>query len=267
MIRQKIEQSLRLIQMKKNIFPDIGVILGSGLGGLAEEVENALAIPFMEIPYLVSPSVEGHKGVLVLGNVAGKEVVVMRGRLHYYEGYSMEDVTFPVHILKALGVQTLIITNASGAINKSFAAGDVVLIRDHINFMGVNPLRAQKGEAINFLDITGIYSETLCELAMTEAKKHQIKLKEGIYIAVSGPTYETQSEIKAFRTLGADIIGMSTVPEAVVGHSLGLKILGLACVTNKAGIPEKHTHQTSLAVAQNVSVKLNQVIKAVIKKI
>lgn len=267
MMRAKIEQALKVLITKRRSRPEIGIILGSGLGVLAEEVEDKVVIPFMEIPYFVSSTVEGHEGVLVLGTLAGKEVVIMRGRLHYYEGYSLDEVTFPVQVMKHLGVKTLILTNASGAINTSYRPGDLVLIKDHINFMGVNPLRAEKGEAIKFLNLTNVYSQSLGKIAKSEAKKLKISLQEGIYLAVTGPTYETPAEIKAFKKIGADIIGMSTVPEAIVARSLGLEVLGLACVTNEAaGIGKiKHTHQTTLTIAQKVSHNLNQLIKSILK--
>ena len=192
----------------------------------------------------------------------------MRGRLHYYEGYSLDEITFPVQVMKALGIRTLVLTNASGAINPSYEPGDLVLIKDHINFMGVNPMRADKGESDNFLDLTNVYSAALGKIAKSEAKKLKIKLQDGIYIAVSGPTYETPAEIQFFNKIGADMVGMSTVPEAIIARSLGLEILGLACITNKAaGIGARHTHQTTLAVAQKISYNLNRVIKNVLKKI
>ncbi|MDD5258785.1 MAG: purine-nucleoside phosphorylase [bacterium] len=269
MMRTKIEQALKLIQMKKMIQPEIGIVLGSGLGVLAEEVENKVVIPFMEIPYFVSSTVEGHEGVLVLGTLAGKDVVIMRGRLHYYEGYSIEEITFPIQVMKAIGITKLILTNASGAINNGYQPGDLILIKDHINFMGINPLRAEKGESINFLNLTGVYSPELRRLAKTEAAKLQVQLQEGIYAAVTGPTYETPAEIKMFKKIGADIIGMSTVPEAIIARSLGLEILGLACVTNRAaGIGKiKHSHRTTLEIAQKVSFNLNKLIKALLRKI
>lgn len=268
MIRTKIEQALKMIQLKKEIKPEVGIILGSGLGVLAEEVENKAVIPFMEIPYFVSSTVEGHEGVLVLGTLAGKDVVIMRGRLHYYEGYSLDEITFPVQVMKALGISTLVLTNASGAIKPSYEPGDLVLIKDHINFMGVNPLRADKAESGNFLDLTNVYSTTLGKIAKSEARKLKINLQEGIYLAVSGPTYETPAEIKFFKKIGADMVGMSTVPEAIIARALGLEILGLTCITNKAaGIGTRHTHQTTLTVAQKVSYNLNRVIKNVLRKI
>jgi purine-nucleoside phosphorylase len=268
MMRNKIEQALKMIQLKKKFQPEVGIVLGSGLGVLAEEVENKVVIPFMEIPYFVSSTVEGHDGVLVLGTLEGKNVVIMRGRLHYYEGYSSAEITFPVQVMKAMGISKLFLTNASGAINIRYQSGDLVLIKYHINFIGINPLRAEQGEPINFLNLNNVYSPELIKLAKAEARKLNINLQEGIYVAVTGPTYETPAEIKMFKKIGADIIGMSTVPEAIVAQSLGLEILGLACVTNKAaGIGKiKHSHSTTLEVAQKVSSNLNNLIKAILRQ-
>lgn len=269
MIKTKIEQALKLIQMKRDLQPEVGIILGSGLGGLAQEVEDKTVIPFMEIPYFVSSTVEGHDGVLILGTLAGKNVVVMAGRLHYYEGYSFEEITFPIQVMKSLGIKILLLTNASGAINTRFQPGDLVLIKDHINFIGDNPLRSRKSESINFLDLSNIYSQELRKIAVQVASKLKINLREGIYLAVSGPTYETPAEIKAFKKLGADVIGMSTVPEAIIGHSLNLAIIGIACVTNGAAGNRimTHSHQNTLSVAQIISLNLNQLIKGILGKI
>ncbi|MBU4453450.1 purine-nucleoside phosphorylase, partial [Patescibacteria group bacterium] len=196
MMRNKIEQALKMIQLKKKFQPEVGIVLGSGLGVLAEEVENKVVIPFMEIPYFVSSTVEGHDGVLVLGTLAGKDVVIMRGRLHYYEGYSNAEITFPVQVMKALGISKLFLTNASGAINHRYQPGDLVLIKDHINFMNINPLRAEQGEPTNFLNLNSVYSPELRKTAKAEARKLSINLQEGIYVAVTGPTYETPAEIR-----------------------------------------------------------------------
>ncbi len=225
-----------------SIRPRIGIILGSGLGEFAEQVGNATAIPYADIPHFPRPTVEGHSGRLILGNIAGIPVAVMQGRVHAYEGYSMDEVTFPVRVLGLLGIQTLIVTNAAGGIRPDFSAGSIVGISDHINLTGSNAavgpneprLGTLPGSGLRFFDMTTAYSPRLLQQAQETAARQGWAMSSGVYIAVLGPSYETPAEIRAFRVLGADLVGMSTVHEVIVARHMGMEVLGLSLVTNPA---------------------------------
>ena len=251
--------------------PRIALILGSGLGGIADEVGEACTIPYTQIPHFVHPTVEGHAGEMVLGKLEGKDVCVMKGRVHFYEGYTMREITYPVRVMAALGIENLIITGAAGGINENFAPGDLVLITDHINFMGDNPLIGDRTRrrTISFTDMKSVYDRALIGLVLSCAKPLKIKLQQGVYIGVTGPSYETPSEIEMARRMGADMVGMSVVPEAIVGKQLGLKILGISCVTNMAtGISkEPMSHQFALRVGERAKEKLSRLLREVVKRI
>jgi len=222
--------------------PRVGVILGSGLGSFATQVEDATAIPYAEIPHFPQSTVAGHSGRLVLGRVAGVPVAVMQGRVHAYEGYAMEQVTFPTRVLGLLGVRTLIVTNAAGGIRPTIPEGSLVAITDHINLTGTNAALGPNeprfavvdGAGERFFDMSTAYSARLRGIAMQEAARQGIPLSEGVYLAVLGPSFETPAEIRAFRTLGADLVGMSTVHEVIVARHMGIEVLGLSLVTNMA---------------------------------
>src|SRR5690606_31197616 len=216
--------------------PTIGMILGSGLGSLADEIENAIVIPYNEIPHFARSEAVGHANELVIGQLMGKTVVAMKGRFHYYEGFSLDEVTFPVRVMKALGVENLLITNACGAVNTSFKPGDLMLITDHINLVGTNPLIGMNNPEVGtrFPDMSEVYNKALRGIASDIAKDKNITLHDGVYAWWSGPTYETPAEIRMIRTLGADAVGMSTVPEAIVANHGGMKVLGISCLTNMA---------------------------------
>jgi purine-nucleoside phosphorylase len=222
--------------------PRIGIVLGSGLGAVADAVADPIAIPFGEIPHFPQSTVEGHSGRLVAGLVAGIPVVVMQGRVHFYEGYTPQQVTFPIRVLGAFGIQTVILTNAAGGIAEGLHIGQLVALADHINFMGFNPLNGvnearfgfKPGAGLRFLDMTEAYSKQLRSLARDAAASEGFQLAEGVYLAVPGPSFETPAEIRAFRTLGATLVGMSTVPETIVARHMGLEVLGISCVTNLA---------------------------------
>lgn len=221
--------------------PDVLLILGTGLGDLADAVEGRLAIPFSDVPHMKAPTAPGHKGQFVFGTLAGQKVAVMQGRLHMYEGCSCEDVVYPVRTARLLGAQTLIVTNAAGAVNPAFHAGDLMLITDHINLLGNSPLRGPNLPEFGprFPDMSHLYPLPLQELARTIACQLSIPLQEGIYMYFPGPQYETPAEIRAARTLGADAVGMSTVPETIAAAHCGLKVLGLALLSNMAsGVAE-----------------------------
>ena len=207
---------------------------------MVEEFEEAVAIKFEDIPHFPVSSVPGHQGMVVAGRLADCGVVALSGRVHYYEGYSMQEVCFPTCVMTELGIETLIVSNAAGAVNESYSPGDIVVIRDHINMMGDNPLKG----APNFVDLTNAYDKSLRELAHGTAKELSMDLQEGVYLAVTGPCYETPAEIRSFRNLGADTVGMSTIPEVIMANSLGVRALGLSMVTNMAagitGIPLSH---------------------------
>jgi purine-nucleoside phosphorylase len=216
--------------------PKIAIILGSGLGPFAHHVEHSVGIPYTLIPHFPKPTVVGHSGLLVLGTVAGVPIVVMQGRVHYYEGYSGPEVTFPIRVMKQLGITTLVVTNAAGGIREGLHRGELVLISDHINFTGTNPLIGKNDSKFGqrFFDMTEPYSPRLRHLAKAAAEKQGFALGEGVYLAVSGPSFETAAEIRAFRTLGADLVGMSTVHEVIVARHMDIEVLGISCVTNLA---------------------------------
>lgn len=223
--------------------PHLGIVLGSGLGAAAESVTNPVIIPYEEIPNFPRSTVEGHSGRLVAGMLGGAPVVVMQGRVHYYEGHRPEAVTFPMRVMGALGIRAVILTNAAGGISEKYRIGQLVLIADHINLMGWNPLvgpnEAQfafgrKGYGLRFFDMTEAYSKRFRELAVRAAALEGERLDDGVYLAVSGPSFETPAEIRAFRTMGATLVGMSTVPETIVARHMGIEVLGISCVTNLA---------------------------------
>jgi len=222
--------------------PRIGIVLGSGLGAVAEAVASQVFVPYSEIPHFPQSTVEGHSGRIVAGLLGGVPVVVMQGRVHYYEGYSPQQVTFPMRVLGRLGIENVILTNAAGGINSNYQIGQLVLLADHINMLGFNPLigpnEARFGDGkktgLRFFDMTEAYSVELRALAQRAAKSEGFALHEGVYLATSGPSFETPAEIRAFRTLGADLVGMSTVPETIVARHMGIRVLGISCVTNLA---------------------------------
>lgn len=231
-----MKNTIKFINEKTNNFvPEIGVILGSGLGEFADEYCD-FAIPYTEIPNFIQSSVKGHKGRLVFAEITGKKVVMMQGRNHFYEGHSMLEVTYPVKVMKELGVKTLILTNAAGAVNESFSPSDLMLITDHINFMGQNPLIGPNDDTLGerFPDMSEIYKKDLIDLAQKCAKSVGLNPQHGVYLATSGPSYETPAEIRMARTLGADAVGMSTVPEAIVANYCKMDVLGISCISNAA---------------------------------
>ncbi|MDR2753210.1 MAG: purine-nucleoside phosphorylase [Oscillospiraceae bacterium] len=219
----------------------IGIILGSGLGALAKKLSDVTVIPYGEIPGFAQSTAPGHKGCLLAGTLAGKRVLCMQGRLHRYEGHSFAQVIFPVRVLRRLGVQTLLVTNAAGGVNTGYAVGDIMVICDHINLMGGNPLAGLHDETLGarFFDMGTAYTPALRTLAHARAQALGMRLREGVYIAVTGPSYETPAEIRAFRVLGADAVGMSTVPEVIAARHCGMEVLGLSLITNMAaGVTE-----------------------------
>jgi purine-nucleoside phosphorylase len=226
-----------------NLKPQVGIVLGSGLGAAADAVRDRIVVPYSQIPHFPVSTVEGHTGRIVAGVLGGAPVIVMQGRVHFYEGYSHQDVTFPMRVLGALGVRAVVLTNAAGGIAEGLRVGQLVLISDHINMMGWNPLVGSNeprfafkrpNYGLRFFDMTEAYSKRLRIIAMQAAEQEGIALEEGIYLAVSGPSFETPAEIRAFRTMGATLVGMSTVPETIVARHMGIEVLGISCVTNLA---------------------------------
>lgn len=246
-------------------------MLGSGLGAFADEFQDSVALPYGDIPGFVSSTAEGHAGRLVIGRVAGVPVLAMQGRVHYYEGYTPEEVTFPIRTFKLLGVKTLILTNAAGGIDVQLTQGALMVISDHLNLMGVNPLRGRNDERFGprFPDLSEVYTRKLQELATREARGLDITVRRGIYAALAGPTYETPAEIHMLRAFGADAVGMSTVPEAIVARHMGMKVLGISCITNMAaGISENPiNHQEVLETGQKVREEFTQLLRRIIAKV
>jgi purine-nucleoside phosphorylase len=216
--------------------PSIALVLGSGLGGFTVRLDDAIAVPYGEIPHWPTPSVVGHAGQLVAGRVAGRRVLVLSGRAHYYEGHPFSVVTFATRVLGRLGVKTLVVTNAAGGINAAFSSGLLMVIDDHINFMGSNPLIGRNDERLGprFSDMSAVYSPRVRRIADEAAQAIGLTIAHGVYLAVTGPSYETPAEIRAFRALGADAVGMSTVPEAIVARHMGMDVLGVSCISNMA---------------------------------
>lgn len=248
--------------------PQVGIILGSGLGGLAEKLQSPAVIPYSQVPGMKVSTAPGHAGRFVAGTLGGKYVLCMQGRLHFYEGHAMADIVFPVRLMKLLGVETLIVTNACGAINQAFAPGDLCLITDHINFLGTNPMIGPNQDAFGprFFDMSESYDPSLRALALRCGEELGIPLRQGVYLAYTGPSYETPAEIRAFRVLGADLVGMSTVPEVIAAHHCGLKTLAIGLVTNMAaGVSEKKLSEqevidTAAARALTLQTLVEQVI-------
>ena len=249
--------------------PELGVILGSGLGAFADLVEEKVVIPYQDIPHFPVSTVEGHAGQLVFGKVQGRSVVVMQGRFHYYEGYTMQEVTFPIRVMQVLGVKGLIVTNAAGGINTAFGSGELVLIKDHLNLMGDNPLRGANLSDLGprFPDMSEGYNLEWRQKALTIAAKLGINLQEGVYVAVSGPSFETPAEIRFMRTIGADMVGMSTVPEVIVANHGGMRVLGISCVTNMAAgiLPQKLNHAEVIETAERVGKQFVSFVQALVQ--
>jgi purine-nucleoside phosphorylase len=237
MLMDKMQEAAMYITSRIGTEPvNIGMVLGSGLGSLADELEDAVAISYKDIPFFPVSTVFGHKGRLVVGMLEGKRVMCMQGRFHYYEGYGMDQVVFPIQVMHALGIEQLLVTNAAGGVNTSFAAGDLMLISDHIRLIADNPMRGPNCDKLGqrFFDMSNAYDKELMALAQNEAERLGIALQRGVYMFFAGPSYETPAEIRAARALGADAVGMSTVPEAIAASHMRMKVLGISCITNMA---------------------------------
>jgi purine-nucleoside phosphorylase len=265
-----LSQAISFIQQKTPFEPDIAIILGSGLGPLADEVDTRAIIPYSEIPGFATSTAPGHEGKLFLGTLAGKNVVAMKGRVHYYEGYGAQKTTFPVRVMNMLGASTLLVSNACGGLNPNWQAGDLMLQQDFINFTGDSPLIGPNDEnqGPRFPVMFDCYDPAYNELARVTARQENILLREGVYLAISGPAYATRAELRMFRAFGADAIGMSTVHEVMVARHMGMRVLGLSTVTDMA-IPDGHEHadeQAVLAMAAKSGATFRRLIKAILER-
>ncbi len=271
MDKQPFIQASDCIQSKYKSLPKIGLILGSGLGILADEIQEAVKIPYHEIPGFPVSTVEGHKGQLVIGELQGVHVVVMQGRFHFYEGYSLDKVTFPVRVMKLLGVEKLIVTNAAGGVNTSFEPGDLMLISDHINNMGQNPLIGPNNSefGVRFPDMSNAYCKELRDKAKQVASRMGLPIKEGVYVANTGPSYETPAEVRMIRILGGDAVGMSTVPEVIVARHSGIKVLGISCISNMAAgiLDQPLTHDEVIETTEKVKESFLTFVKELVQVI
>ena len=264
---EKIKATATFINEKIKRSIDAGIILGSGLGGLVREIEIELEIPYSEIPDFPVSTVEGHSGKLIIGKLAGKTVLAMQGRFHYYEGYSMKEVTFPVRVMKLMGINTLFVSNASGGLNPTYSVGDVVIISDHINFFPEHPLRGTNINELGtrFPDMSKSYDPYLRNKAKAIALKNGIAVKEGVYVGVSGPTFETPAEYLMFRNLGADVVGMSTVPEVIVARHMEMTVFGISIVTD-SGVPGQIV-EISHEEVQEVAMKAEPHMTLILKEL
>ncbi|OYD09779.1 purine-nucleoside phosphorylase [Paludifilum halophilum] len=268
---QKVEAAKEWIEANTSHRPELGLILGSGLGDLAHDVEKADVIPYSEIPHFPESTVEGHAGQLVIGQLSGKTVVAMQGRFHFYEGYTQREVVFPVYVMKALGVKTLIATNACGGMNTSFRPGDLMLIEDHINMTGSNPLIGPNDSRFGprFPDMSTAYDPELREVAGRVAQQQGTRLQSGVYAGISGPAYLTPSELIMLRHLGGDAIGMSTVPEVIAARHAGLRTLGISCITDMAIGEELEplTHEQVVETADRTKPVFIRLVKGIVAEV
>ena len=268
---ERAEHAARTIRARISIEPRIALVLGSGLGGFADDFDDAVGIPYNEIPGFPRSTVEGHVGRLVAGKIDNVPLLAMQGRVHYYEGYSLEEVTFPVRTFKLLGTKTLVLTNAAGGVNVQLTQGALMVISDHLNMMGDNPLRGPNDERFGprFPDMSAVYSPALQELVIEEAKAIGVELRRGIYGGLSGPSYETPAEIHLLRNLGADAVGMSTVPEAIVARHMDMEVLGISCITNMAaGISDEPIdHAEVMATGDRVRGTFTHLLRRVVSAI
>lgn len=270
-LRARIEKAVEFIKTKSGFEPEIGIILGTGLGSLGEHIEKVCVIDYSDIPEFPVSTVFGHAGQLILGWLEGKRVVAMLGRFHYYEGYTMQEVTMPVRVMKQLGIKLLVASNAAGGLNPAFNAGDIMVIADHINFMGTNPLIGPNLEDFGprFPDMSEVYDKELIRLFEKVAADQGIKLHKGVYGAVSGPNYSTKAELGMMIKLGSDTVGMSTVPEAIVARHCGLRTAGVSCITDMA-IPDTMfapTHEEIVKVAESIKPRFTALVKQFVKEV
>ena len=265
----KIKETVKFLEDRIPVRPEVGIILGTGLGGLVNEIEILQSIPYSTIPNFPVSTVDGHNGQLIFGTMSGKNIVAMQGRFHYYEGYSMQEVAFPVRVMKLLGIRLLILSNASGGVNPSFTVGDLMVIEDHINLMKDNPLIGHNDDELGtrFPDMGHAYDPSLIATILEIAEKHKIRLQKGIYAAVSGPTFETPAEYRYIRSIGADAVGMSTVPEVIAARHMSLRCFAFSVISD-LGVPGKIveiTHKDVIHSASQAEPKMTMIIKDFIR--
>jgi len=266
---EKIQQTINFIQQYVSFKPEVGIIMGTGLGSLADDIHVEYAFDYKDIPNFALSTVQGHSGQLLFGELSGKKVVAMKGRFHYYEGYTMEEVTFPVRVMKFLGIEFLIVSNASGGLNPMFKVGDIMVINDHINLFGTNPLigKNESRFGTRFPDMNEPYNKKMIEQSFQIAAQHHIKLYQGVYAGVSGPTFETPSEYKYIRLIGADAVGMSTVPEIIVARHMEIPCFGISVITD-SGVPgqiKEISHEEVQLVAATAQPKVGLLVREIIK--
>ncbi len=267
----RAHHAAQMIRSRVKLEPSVAIILGSGLGAFADDLAEASSISYSEIPGFAQATVEGHAGRLVIGKAGDVPIAAMQGRFHFYEGYSLEEVTFPIRVLKLLGVKTLILTNAAGSLNVEFTPGSLMVISDHINLMGVNPLIGPNDDRFGprFPDLTTTYAPELQNMVIEEAKAMGLEMRRGVYAALTGPSYETPAEIHMVRTLGGDAVGMSTVPEAIVARHMDMQVIGISCITNlAAGVSNRPVDHTQvIATGEGVREQFTELLRRVIAKL
>ena len=267
----RAQEAALLIRTRTSTEVSVAIVLGSGLGAFAQDLTDATEIPYDEIPGFARATVEGHAGRLVIGRAGEVTVAAMQGRFHFYEGYALEEVTFPIRVLKLLGVRTLVLTNAAGTLNTAVTPGSLMVISDHLNLLGDNPLRGKNDDRFGprFPDLTSVYAVRLQDIVIEEANAMGLEVRRGIYAALSGPSYETPAEIHMARTLGADVVGMSTVPEAIVARHMDMAVVGISCITNlAAGVSDQPIdHSQVMAIGERVRGSFTELLKRVIPRI
>lgn len=268
---ERAQEAARLIRTRTAAEVSVAIVLGSGLGGFAQDLTGATEIPYDEIPGFARATVEGHAGSLVIGRAGDVTVAAMQGRFHFYEGYSLQDVTFPIRVLKLLGVRTLVLTNAAGSLNVEFTPGSLMVITDHLNLLGDNPLRGENDERFGprFPDLSTVYAHELQNIVIEEGSAMGIELRRGVYAALAGPSYETPAEIHMVRSLGADAVGMSTVPEAIVARHMGMDVIGISCITNlAAGVSNRPIdHGQVMQIGERVRGAFAELLSRVVKRL
>lgn len=270
-LHSRIEEATAAIRRAVPEPPEVAVVLGSGLGALADRLVDPTVVPYAQVPHFPEPTVPGHRGNVLVGRLGPTRIIALQGRFHHYEGHDLETVTFPVRVLRALGVKTLVLTAATGGINADYRPGDLVCLADHLNLLGTNPLRGPNDDrlGVRFPDMTRVYSPELRRVAKDEADRLGLSLREGVYACLPGPSYETPAEIRMLRTLGADVVGMSTVPEAIVARHAGMDVLAFALVTNAAaGITGATiTHEEVVEAGREAGERLGTLIEAILTRL
>ena len=268
---ERATEAAQMIRSRAGVDCPVAIVLGSGLGGFAEDLTDAVNIPYQEIPGFARSTVEGHAGRLVIGKIGEVSIAAMQGRFHFYEGYSLEQVTFPTRVLKLLGVNTLVLTNAAGTLNIEFTPGSLMLISDHLNLLGDNPLRGENDPRFGprFPDLTSVYAPELQSVVIDEARAMGLNVRRGIYAGLAGPSYETPAEIHMLRSLGADAVGMSTVPEAIVARHMSMRVVGISCITNlAAGVSDALVdHSQVMATGERVRAQFSELLRRVLPRL